>query len=149
MSRFNNRVFVKRRNVGKSRSVVNNVVNSVDLPEKEKTCDMISSASNNGNVGSSSSTSRKKLNSYTENYSEFMKETNEIINIDILSEIFQNHVNCKHCGGGIIFSVKKHVRLACEMVLVCENCNHEVSFYNCRSVQVGESEKSKLYKFTY
>lgn len=93
----------------------------------------------------------KKLFGSRERYDNLVNEcneqnVNEIINMSLLSQILETSVLCKECFQmSMRVSVKRHIGLAADISLSCQNCTCNVSFWSTESGKLGEIERNNCY----
>lgn len=145
MHRFSNKVYQKKKPPGRwgSRKIT---AAASTIPENNVSA---SSEVRCENVPVSSSS--KKLIGSSEKYSSLLEQcneqnTNEIMNISILSKVLENSVLYKECKqSGMSLKTKRHIGLAAEMILHCKICQYSVSFFNSESVELSDGNNSCKY----
>lgn len=102
-----------------------------------------STSSNTTSTSSTPSSSTKKL-SYS-NYEKYSfndsGDVNELININILSEILVSVSLCRNCktNGLQVRNTNVHVGVASQLEIYCSFCNFTEKFYNSRKIEATES----------
>lgn len=114
-------VFKKRKNVCKSK--IEGKV-TVDLPESGD--------------GRAESASARKLSGLNELYDEVdctEKLGYELIDLNILYNILNVYVACKHCSQvGLQLKTQNRIGLATEIILYCDTCDYSVAFFTSKAV---------------
>lgn len=143
MPRFSNRVYKKRKNVGKRKLTL--------IPSCDTTiAETVRSSAKQHMAGNSPVTSSsKKLTGGSDRFREYVSDSddiNEVLNIGLLSSVLKESVLCKMCSSvGVGLGITKHFGLACEMKIICACCKYEVTFYNSHASLFGENGRSRVF----
>lgn len=89
------------------------------------------------------SASEKKMPNLNDSYSDYLPkfESNIIIDINVLCDMFKNFARCRNCDNGLDISLERNSGLAANLSLKCTECDCTVKFNTSPKV----SENSQLY----
>lgn len=146
MPRFSNRIFKKRKYFGIKKCDVK------DGPSEHKTP---RPSTENQSVKKEESASKKSLSNsdysiFTDNAERLSCYGNEIIDLNLLSNVLENNTVCKQCLTGLTGSMRI-TKLGCQkglatkLALICTERDYEVCFFNSERFSTDVVVKGNLY----
>lgn len=135
MPRFSNKVFKRRKNVGKPK-VVCVVSDSVCSSSS------LRSPSPEPRPISHTSLSSNKLSLSMTEYSEYKGDSscNDIVNIKALQNLLGQVVVCAQCHSSVAVYTSDRLGISTKIVVKCENCGFSVSDTNSKVLDSGKTE---------